>query len=640
MHLNDLSGLWLLGLLVPLIALYLLRSRPRRVPTAALWLWKDGSAEQQASRPLKKWLTQLPLLLQAVALLALALAASLPTRKGHALATHVAFVLDVSASMQSRVDDDRTRLDVAKFQVEQLLDNLQPDARVLLLAAGQDVDILSPFERDRQRIRERLEALRATDEEGHLAPALELAADKLRSTSGERLLVLVTDGVLADEAHPPLEGVPVQVVEIGEAITNVALTQVDIRSDPPVDRVSQTAVFSTVENFGAERRSVFVTLRQRNVRELLSSRHLQLDPGEARSVQLQFQATEQDQGTGLIVEVAANDGLPVDDRAHVVVPLHGKQPVVLVGASPNPWLERALRADPGVEVLVAGTDTDEPDQLLRTGNVPPGALVVYSKACPSATPAQDFLIIDPPPGKCLGVEVGDEVRYPEVTHWDESDARFRFAALGELRITRAKPLQPEGDASVLLWSQQAALMTRFASETTNGTLVGFDFDDSNWPLRASFVLFVRNLVDLAREQRERAGLASVRTGQPLRVKVPLDVSDVNVMLPDQSTRRLHASQGVVLLPKAHTAGFYYFAWQGASPGSTLVPANVTSRRESDPRKDELALGPVGDAADPESLARDRDLMPWFAALALLFVLLDTAYLTFARRRTQGGRAAA
>ncbi len=632
MHLNDLSGLWLLGLLVPLILLYLLRAKPRPVPTSALWLWRRSASELQAQAPRNKWLSQLPFVLQAAALVALAIAASRPTQRGQAMASRVAFVIDVSASMQSKVDAHRTRLDVAKDHVGALLDNLKPDARVLLLAAGQDVEILTPFERDKRRVRHLVEHLQATDEEGHLAPALELAADKLRSAGGTRLVVVVTDGVLADEAHPSIEDVPVQVVEIAEAISNVAVTQVDVRSQAPVNGVSPTVVFSTVENFGAERRSVFLTLRQRNVTQLLSSRHLQLDAGEARSVQLRFDATEQDQGTGLVVEVAPEDALGVDDRAHAVVPLHGKQPVVLVGPHNHPWLERALRADGGVDLMSSAGDALASDEPLFDGQVPAGALVVYSDWCPNTPPPHDFLIVNPPAGPCLGVNIGAPLDHPEVTHWDESDPRFRFASLSELRIAKANRLEPDSDASVLLWSRQAALMTRFSSETRNGTLLGFDFDDTNWPLKASFVLFVRNLVDMARGQRQRTGLLTARTGHPLRVTVPLDVTEVSVTLPDETKRMLRASQGVVVLPRAAAAGFYYFAWQGKSPGSTLVPANLASHRESDPSKDELDLGSVGAGATPEPLTRDRDLLPWVGALALLFVLLDTAYLT-----TRAGR---
>ena len=52
------------------------------------------------------------------------------------------------------------------------------------------------------------------------------------------------------------------------------------------------------------------------------------------------------------------------------------------------------------------------------------------------------------------------------------------------------------------------------------TLVGFDLGDSDWPLKASFVLFVRNLVELARIHRAQGIAGPARTGEPLRVAVP------------------------------------------------------------------------------------------------------------------------
>ena len=48
-------------------------------------------------------------------------------------------------------------------------------------------------------------------------------------------------------------------------------------------------------------------------------------------------------------------------------------------------------------------------------------------------------------------------------------------------------------------------------------MVGFDVGDSDWPLRASFVLFFRNILEQARVHRTEAGEGATRAGEPLRV---------------------------------------------------------------------------------------------------------------------------
>lgn len=627
MHLNEPDGLWLLLLVVPLVLLYLIDQRPRRAIVSALWMWQRAALSVTTKTPRWTWLKHLRLILQLLALVALALTASEPTARGRALVEHVAFVLDVSASMQTMGDDKRTRLDAAKLAIGELLANMHPDAETLLITAGSTANVRAPFETDRRRLLERLTSVTVHDVEGRLEPAVELAVDKLRRTAGERLLVVVTDAVLAQPARELLvtEETPLQLVVVGEPISNVAITQLDIRNEPTsVPDVGNTIVLTSVKNYTSAPQRVFLTLRQRNVTDLLASRHVRLDPGQERAVVLHFEATTADQGTGLVVEIAPGDGLAVDDRAFGIVPAVGEHPVTIVSDVPAPWLERALVADDNVELASVARH-----EFTRARE---GELVFYVKHCPATMPEWDFVVIDPPPGPCLSATVGPELNSPDVTHWDEQDPRFRFATMGELRAESARRLEPKLASDALLWSRDAALMLRLDTPTRRGTLVGFDFERSNWPLRASFVVFVRNLVELSRQQHRESTLLTARTGRPLRVKVPNDVDSAAVTLPDGSTDEVAASLGVALLPEASQAGFYYFAWKGADPGSALVAANLTSEAESDPTRDELPDSrnlPKGRSA----LVRDRDLSPWLAALGLVLLLLDVTYSTARQRKT-------
>lgn len=629
MHLNDPHGLWLLLLLVPLLLLYLIDSRPRQATVAALWLWQKTATQLATQKPRWARLQYLSLLLQALAIIALALAASMPTGRGRALVEHVAFVLDVSASMHAKTADGRTRLEAAKEAIDGLVANLHPDAEMLLLTAGSTVTVPTPFESDRKRFGERLGNVTAQDVEGRLEPAVELAIDRLRRTAGERLLVVVTDGVLAHPARELLtvEDTPLQVVVVGQPAPNVAITQLDVRNEPVVgnDELSNTVVLAAIENFTTRPQQVFLTLRQRNVADLLASRHVQLEPGQERSASLQFEATTTDQGTGLVVEISPGDALAVDDRAFGIVPGVGKHPVTIVSDVPTPWLERALIADGNVQLIAAPSS--------QFSRAPYGGLVFYINHCPAGTPESDFVVVNPPPGPCLTAEVGAKIEHPEITHWDEQDPRFRFATMSELRLETARRLEPQSPTETLLWSGNAALMLRADTPTQRGTVVSFDFERSNWPLRASFVVYVRNLVELSRQQRRESSLLTAATGRPLRIKVPNDVDAATVTLPDGTRREVRATKGVALFPEATQAGFYYFAWKGPEPGSALVATNLTSNAESDPTRDAL---PESRALPlpREALVRDRNLAPWLALAALGLLILDTAIL----RRSQLGAA--
>ncbi|HEY5374243.1 MAG TPA: BatA domain-containing protein, partial [Polyangiaceae bacterium] len=105
------SGLWLLGLLVPLVLLYVLKIRRQRVTVSSTWLWAAAARDLAAKSPFKRLVPQLPLLLELLALSLLALALSRPaSRAGHIAGEHVAIVVDTSASMAALEPDGRSRL--------------------------------------------------------------------------------------------------------------------------------------------------------------------------------------------------------------------------------------------------------------------------------------------------------------------------------------------------------------------------------------------------------------------------------------------------------------------------------------------------------------------------------------------------
>ncbi len=625
MQLTDSSGLWLLGLLVPLFLLYLFRFRSPTIVVSSLELWSLTQVLGTSRKPRRKFHWVSSLLLQLLALCALALAASGPTSHALVPAKQVALVIDTSASMQTQDERGHSRLDLAKTLAKDFIDGLHPDTDVMLLSATESVGVVTGFERDRPRLRRELDALAANDVRGRLQPALELAVEKLQAASGEQLLVVITDGVLAERMLPQPEDVEMRVMRVGRETDNLAITQVDVRSERARDgqQLSPTLVFASVKNFSESHNTVELTLRQRNVTGVLAARELHLRPGEERPTTLEFLATAADEGAGLVLELTPGDALAVDDRAYAVVPRQGRQVVALIGDHPSPWLERALAADTRVELVRL-----KPDAPLD--EFADDSLLIFLRHCPRVDPRSSFLIVAPPSGPCLTTSVGAELESPEITHWEDEDVLFRFVAMGELQLSRARSLSPESRSEALLWSRETPLMTRVSLRDVRGTMVGFDFERTNWPLSASFVLFVRNLVDLARENGQQ-GHPGTTTGKPIRVQVPRNTSTVQVEGPQGSRQELTASSSSALLPRASRSGFYYFSWAGSSPGSSLVAVNLTNADESDPVVDPLPIARAEQTAATE-FERPEDMTPWLALLALLAVLGDIVLMTTATLR--------
>jgi hypothetical protein len=168
--------------------------------------------------------------------------------------------------------------------------------------------------------------------------------------------------------------------------------------------------------------------------------------------------------------------------------------------------------------------------------------------------------------------------------------------------------------------------------------VGFDFADTDWPLKASFVLFVRNLVEHAREHRLTASASELRCGMAHSIAVPLDVESVEIAWSDgaydtSETPRepqIHSAKlGMLTLPAVTRAGFHQISFRGETPRSALLAVSLASEKESELRERPLPQTvSVVQASDSRGVT---DLVEWYWLLALLALLLLVLEVTVSLR---------
>ena len=123
----------LLSLAAPLLLLYFLKVRRRERTVSSVLLWESTPRDRQASTAFQRFQRDPLLILQLLALLALALALARPTASvlGHG-ARKVVVVLDTSASMKA-TDVAPSRFAVAKKAARALVDRLSLGAEVMVI---------------------------------------------------------------------------------------------------------------------------------------------------------------------------------------------------------------------------------------------------------------------------------------------------------------------------------------------------------------------------------------------------------------------------------------------------------------------------------------------------------------------------
>lgn len=229
----------------------------------------------------------------------------------------------------------------------------------------------------------------------------------------------------------------------------------------------------------------------------------------------------------------------------------------------------------------------------------------------------------------MGTMVGATIENPAITSWENGDPRMRFLTLDGVHVAKASSLKPEGATQELIRTQQGTIATDISTSTRTGTLLGFDVGDSDWPLKASYVLFMRNLLELARTHRAHGITGPARAGEPLRVAIPGTATNVEALGPSGEKIDVSVRGGLAVLPDTPRVGLYRLTWQGPQAGTTIVPANLTSAAESDLTPKPLEA--PGEGIKVASAGAEPDAhneWTWVLALiALGFIVFDVWYLT-------------
>jgi hypothetical protein len=150
--------------------------------------------------------------------------------------------------------------------------------------------------------------------------------------------------------------------------------------------------------------------------------------------------------------------------------------------------------------------------------------------------------------------------------------------------------------------------------------LGFDLQDSNFPLRAGFpILMANTLAWLTRETGRTANVAT-QTGRAVPIEVIADVKEISVETPDHRTVKLPVQSGQVLFDDTEQAGVYRVR-QGSQ--QRVFVANLLNRAESNimPR-DQLQLGArtVNQAEKPGVI--NREIWKWLALVGLSVLCME------------------
>jgi hypothetical protein len=367
------AALGLASLALPLIALYMLRSRRERIEVSSLLLWETAADPLSSARPWRRLRITPLLLLQLAILAAFVFSLARPFGSEEArLGAHTVLVMDVSGSMGMAGRFERAREDALSWAAE-----MSGQQLVSVIEAGSMPRVVTAFSRRREEVVDAISELRITGGEADLAGAIRLGRG-LATPERPSDLVLFTDGGPAPLAVEPVAAA--RHLPFDEVGPNWAIDAFSLERDS----AGLVRALVSVANHGAPRRPVTVELETGE--KVFSRLELSPEPGGTSHA-----ITPAPVGPGSVLTatlVDAQDFLPLDDRAWAALAVPSVDHVRLEGIE-SPFLSALIGSIPdlleaegsgdfgGLSVINRGDpgEIDRPSWLIRTDPPPPGLQV-------------------------------------------------------------------------------------------------------------------------------------------------------------------------------------------------------------------------------------------------------------------------
>ncbi|HYE98191.1 MAG TPA: BatA and WFA domain-containing protein, partial [Planctomycetota bacterium] len=412
----DPSALLWLGLAAPIVALYFLKMRRRKVEVPSTWLWRRGVNDLRVNAPFQRLRRSLLLLLQLLLLAcgAFALArpsgaAAPPTNKRRVI------LVDRSASMQA-TDVAPSRLAKAKALAHEIVGESGPGDEIMVVAFAAYAQVMTPLTADRRAVAGAVDRITPSDGVTRIQEAYRLAASALEGAP-DREIVVVSDGGV--EAIEGAEDIPVRFIPVGAAARNAAVTALDVK--PPATADGAWTVFAQVDLFHDRELELPVELHVNG--QLKAVKAVKVPANASMGVLFEV---ERPAPETVMVKIDGADHLSVDDRAWHVV--RGDRAKLLLAGPGNFFLEKAL-------AQVRDADAFRMADLSKA-SLGEYAVVVIDGHPPPALPEGRYLIFGGVPA-WEGIVTGPAVEQPAVVDWNRRHPVARHLDLSELAIKAA-----------------------------------------------------------------------------------------------------------------------------------------------------------------------------------------------------------
>jgi hypothetical protein len=517
--LNPWALFWLAAA-APVVLMYFLKLKRKKVPVSSTWLWTRSIQDIRVNAPFQKLRSSLLLILQLLLILIAAFALSNPIgRTTPPDEKRWVFLIDRSASMQN-TDVKPSRLAKAKETARELLKSCGPRDEVMVVAFSNRAQVMTPLTADRSAAERAIDAIEPADTVTRIQEAYRIASSAVQPYKS-RTIVILSDGRF-EPIQSGAEQIDLKYVPVGSPARNAAVTAIEVKKPQKADE--PWSVFAQLDLFSKEDAELPVELHVNG--ELKGIKKVKMAANASGAVLFEVAKPEPQV---VEVKITLEDDLDVDNRAWAVV--KPDRPKLLVAGPGNFFLDKALAQARDLDAFSAEDFTKA-----STGDYD---IVVLNGILPDSLPEGRYLIFGELP-KWEGLKAEGEVAQPAVMDWDRRHPVSRLVNFSGLYVKSApKVTLPPFAAPIVEGPDNSPLVFSWEKGRTRAVVVTFKLLESDWPLRLSFPLFLANALDWLRDE----GRAQTRPGEALRVRLADDETEVEVVGPGGRKEKLRGESG-------------------------------------------------------------------------------------------------
>ncbi len=679
-------SLFLFGLAIPIIALYILKLRRRREPVSTLMFWEQLFKERQTTSLFQRLKHLLSLLLQ---LLFLALLVFAIARPQFAFITKSArqliLIIDHSASMNAvlNLDPDNpsseSRLDSAKQQALEMVKGLRFMDEMSVISCNTRPVIHTPFTNHQKTLREAIESIKPTDVKTDLKSAIDLAFDVAQTKPNPEIVILsdfqsvseetlakfqesIQQNTTAEEKQDKKENIKLHLIRVGEDSNNVGITQFRVRKSI-VNAFDYETLLTVVNASNAEKKcSIELYFNE----SLFDVRPYTLAPGEKKS---EIFSNFTFEGGELKAVLDVTDALPTDNVAYATLPKRELISVLLV-TNENPFLQKVLSVDEKLNLSIMTPAEYE-------SGAKDAEVVVFDRFSPTTLGDGNYMFIYPPKvneGETNPIatwNIGEALETPIITDWERTHPILRHVHLENVLIGEAYEVTPPSTAQILARSFESPVLFVDVTPKRKIVFAAINILESDLPLRIAFPVIIANTIQWF-QQSEGIQEYHLHTGEVLRYKVDSQTnSDAQINQEDtpsensQKTLRVNGpgekswdvpiENDEILFDQTLHAGFYEltFSDKPAADNEDRTTNNnenesTNNNEEADDQKQVWAVNlasetesNIGIAEGIEDLLAESDVLgsgsffrypPWIYLVFLAVILSVVEWFLYQRRR--------